>query len=948
MKRILIFLSIVLGVAVTSLAVIPPKDGSKMPQVFHNIKAKNKGAFMPKRAWINKARRAKAKREAFAGSSGITGSSFAPQDFKVAGSFGVPVLLGNFANTSAPYPRSNLQTELFDGPFSPGTMVDFYDEVSYGNISLSGDVYDWVTVSKNDTYYEGTSWGTVPGDAHTGEFIKELLDANDGSVDFGQYDNDGPDGIPNSGDDDGYVDFIAIVQPEVGAECTGNSNIWSHSWSLSAWPILGYGPYTTNDVCASGGFIKVDDYTIQPALACGGASMIQIGVFCHEFGHAFGLPDLYDTDGGSSGIGHWGLMGSGNWNTPSSPAHFCAWSKVQLGWIIPTEVTWQGAVEQIPQIETNSVCYKLPFTDDRWNRVPECAISGSYSMRCGLSDAEGNARHWDGAGGYGNLWNETVQHDFIFNGSTPVNFSYNYHYETEPTYDFAYVSINVQGSETILKAYDGTGDGFESIDLSSILSAYTPPVRYKLKFRFISDFAWSDEDNDAPTTCGAFVVDDVDVAGGGESYHTGFENHIDGWYQDPASNYTSEYWLVSNRQSFGFDSNVHGLGLLIWHVDDEVMASILGNTGDGDAAGNNTVRGLVLDEADGNWDLLNNVNRGDNGDSYPGITSNTTFDSLSNPSSRDNTDRPTNIEVSSISAPASIMSAYMRAGDFAPDAISVAPDSVDNDQVSVAIQVDGLGMRQGAAFKFTKPGEADIVPDTVIWDGKDQIRGGINVYSKKPGYWRLEVTNPDGQLDSIPNALYLNFIVATQLAFAHLKELEEGSIELKFSLSSLDNGDVVLVKKSLTAAGMWFEPNWDEADVNDLDYRFVDSHVEPGKTYYYRVDVLSPQGSLKNLFVGSTSLRVRELALYQNYPNPFNPGTTISFYLPAREKVNLEIFSVKGSLIARLVDEIQSPGLKSIPWDGRDAKGRPLSSGVYFYRLQAGKRVLTKKMVLIK
>ena len=83
---------------------------------------------------------------------------------------------------------------------------------------------------------------------------------------------------------------------------------------------------STDDARAGGGSIQLLDYLLMPALSCDNGQ-IEIGVFCHEYGHAFGLPDLYDTNGQGEGIGHWGLMGSGNWNAPSNPAHMSAWAK---------------------------------------------------------------------------------------------------------------------------------------------------------------------------------------------------------------------------------------------------------------------------------------------------------------------------------------------------------------------------------------------------------------------------------------------------------------------------------------------------------------------------------------------------------------------------------------------------------------------------------------------
>ena len=83
--------------------------------------------------------------------------------------------------------------------------------------------------------------------------------------------------------------------------------------------------------------------------------------------------------------------------------------------------------------------------------------------------------------------------------------------------------------------------------------------------------------------------------------------------------------------------------------------------------------------------------------------------------------------------------------------------------------------------------------------------------------------------------------------------------------------------------------------------------------------------------------------LEQNYPNPFNPVTTISYLLPSRSEVLLIIYNLLGEEIVRLVDEIQPTGLHRIIWDASD-----VSSGIYFYKIQAGDFVQTKKMVLLK
>ncbi len=88
--------------------------------------------------------------------------------------------------------------------------------------------------------------------------------------------------------------------------------------------------------------------------------------------------------------------------------------------------------------------------------------------------------------------------------------------------------------------------------------------------------------------------------------------------------------------------------------------------------------------------------------------------------------------------------------------------------------------------------------------------------------------------------------------------------------------------------------------------------------------------------------------LEQNYPNPFNPSTTIRYTLPARSTVELAVFSVDGALIRVLDSGVKSMGTHEAVWDGRDAFGTAVASGVYFYRLNAGSFSETKKMVLMK
>ena len=89
--------------------------------------------------------------------------------------------------------------------------------------------------------------------------------------------------------------------------------------------------------------------------------------------------------------------------------------------------------------------------------------------------------------------------------------------------------------------------------------------------------------------------------------------------------------------------------------------------------------------------------------------------------------------------------------------------------------------------------------------------------------------------------------------------------------------------------------------------------------------------------------------LHRNVPNPFNPATTISFTLPSPRTVDLRVYDIGGRLVRTLVDgESGSGGVNSVVWDGGDNDGRPVASGVYFYRIETGPYTESRKMVLIR
>ena len=104
--------------------------------------------------------------------------------------------------------------------------------------------------------------------------------------------------------------------------------------------------------------------------------------------------------------------------------------------------------------------------------------------------------------------------------------------------------------------------------------------------------------------------------------------------------------------------------------------------------------------------------------------------------------------------------------------------------------------------------------------------------------------------------------------------------------------------------------------------------------------------SLAELVTGvekNTHVLPNEYSLHQNYPNPFNPTTVMSYQLPATGPVTLRVYDVLGKEVATLVEGVQSAGMHSVRFDGSS-----IQSGIYFYRLQTGEFIETKKLVLLK
>jgi hypothetical protein len=182
----------------------------------------------------------------------------------------------------------------------------------------------------------------------------------------------------------------------------------------------------------------------------------------------------------------------------------------------------------------------------------------------------------------------------------------------------------------------------------------------------------------------------------------------------------------------------------------------------------------------------------------------------------------------------------------------------------------------------------------------------------------------------------------------HTASYVNGGIEVSWVLSEPPGtARFSVLRKRGNREGFDELPNA-EVTREDLVFYFRDESVEPGNTYRYRIDVLD-NGNRSVLFeTDEISTPAMPLTLFQNHPNPFNPATTISFYLPEKCTIKLEVFDITGKRVVSLVDDKRGAGLHSLRWDGVDEKGTKVSTGVYLYRLTAGKKMISRKMVLAR
>lgn len=256
----------------------------------------------------------------------------------ISGNQNMLAILVDFSDKIAQVSATKFDTLIYVD--QTGTVTNYYKEVSYNTLTIVTvnlpSALGWKRAPQTLAYYANNQNGLGSYPQNAQKLVEDAVDLVDAQVNFSLYDNDA----------DGYVDGLIVIHAGRGAELTGSNNdIWSHMWAIS--PRLRDGVYIYT-------YSMEPEYWINPGdMTC--------GVYCHELGHIFGLPDLYDTDYSSEGVGKWSLMAAGSWNGTlgGTPAHLDAWSKIELGFVTPIIQSTNQTDVSLPQVETNATVYRL-------------------------------------------------------------------------------------------------------------------------------------------------------------------------------------------------------------------------------------------------------------------------------------------------------------------------------------------------------------------------------------------------------------------------------------------------------------------------------------------------------------------------------------------------------------------------------------------------------------
>ena len=280
-----------------------------------------------------------------------SGQDFA-QTLSISHTQNVLTVLVDYTDQAFTYTDASFQSLVFG---ASNSVKDFFLQNSYDGFTVTAATESQGTANDGIIHISrAIAHPDQGGDGSTSRVeAREVVNLIDSYIDFSAYDANGNDIV--SSDELSIVIILAGYETSYGGEGVAlTPNVWGHRWNFAS-------------------ALTLDGVNLQPytmfgeahATNVGNKHQATIGIMCHELGHLMlGLPDLYDTDGSSNGIGDWGLMGGGSWNVVSgwsgtSPSHLSAWSKVETGFTLPTDVDSDQPAVSLAKADSNEAVRRV-------------------------------------------------------------------------------------------------------------------------------------------------------------------------------------------------------------------------------------------------------------------------------------------------------------------------------------------------------------------------------------------------------------------------------------------------------------------------------------------------------------------------------------------------------------------------------------------------------------
>ena len=883
-----------------SFATSSPKKGVKPPSYYLEFQQMIQNEYS-KGYYADKFKERKLLREQI--SMGLLPHSVLGQDTVSA-----LTLMGQYTDLEGNYTQEEIQAKIYDGPNPTGTVTEYYTEVSYGQLYFTGDAKGWYDLPRSHSQYEGSNNGL--GTQGGPRFVAELIQVSDSTLNFADYiqyyDNQGKP----------HIGFIAVIHAGAGAE-SGASNIWSHRWDFRNFTNQSY---ITNDIDPlSGQNVIIDGpYAIMPERNGGSnnsGSLIHIGVFAHEFGHIFGLPDLYDTDGSSSGLGNWCLMASGSWggnnSSPYTPVHMSAWAKKELGWVTPINITTFQEALSVPNVEENPVVYRM------WKNS---SITPQYFL----------IENRQKIGFDANLYDSGF---LIFHvDDTQSNNQNENHY---------LVDLEQADGNRHLNIGSGRGDAGDPFPGSSNNTRFDWDTNPDSKnYNLINTFAavrniqknGSDMIADFDVTIIPLVLlndfnisENIQQNGRVEAGETGNLNFYLENITPSSSNTIVRYSITEPGITLGTNEmnvTIDGMTSQTVTFDNAITVApdfqsrIINLDYEVVSEGITIIDTVEVVIGIPEILLISRAEKESLGDYYK--------------------------------------SALLELGSYYEDSYQKDPEYISQREAIIVF----TGRNSGT---FTK---TEIDSFTTYLDN-----GGNLFFSGQKIAEYMESSYPDFLHDVIGVSWVGNAGIITRHTYGITGDILGDQFE-HLRINGDDGADNDLFMDILASTGSFnFSLAYNEDGSNPAGGWKLNSNggkiiilgfgfesINNNESSITRTDFLN---NILQWFTTATNVNtdnnlvINAYALSQNFPNPFNPSTNIEFSIPVNSTITLTIYNLLGQAITELVNEEMNSGNYSVIWNGEDRNGVKVSSGIYLYKMRAkgttGKEFQqTRKMVLLK